>query len=126
MDWPPIKATPEDLVVIVGAGEVGPVGSSRTRFEIEVEDHLSPAGVLELAWTTGLIVWEQQPVAGWHDVASGEPLTEAEVVEKYAEQIEAAVGIRRYRDDGSMVDNTAPLVVPVFLEEDTSFVVRTQ
>ncbi len=100
MDWPSIKAKPEDLVVIVGAGEVGPVGSMRTRFEMEVEDHLSPAGVLELAWTTGLIVWEQQPVAGWHDVASGEPLTEAEVVEKYAEQIEVDVGIRRYRDDG--------------------------
>ena len=58
MDWPSIKAKPEDLVVIVGAGEVGPVGSARTRFEMEVEDHLSPAGVLELAWTTGLIVWE--------------------------------------------------------------------
>ena len=26
MDWPAIKAEPEDLVVIVGAGEVGPVG----------------------------------------------------------------------------------------------------
>ena len=126
MDWPSIKAKPEDLVVIVGAGEVGPVGSARTRFEMEVEDHLSPAGVLELAWTTGLIVWEQQPVAGWHDVESGEPLTEAEIVEKYAEQIEGNVGIRRYRDDGDMVDNTAPLVVPVFLEEDTSFVVRTK
>ena len=122
---PSIDTSLEDMVVIVGAGEVGPLGSSRTRFELEVEDRLSPAGVLELAWTTGLIVWEPQPVAGWHDVESGEPLTEAEVVEKYAEQIEASVGIRRYRDDGSMVDNTAPLVVPVFLDEDTSFVVRT-
>ncbi len=126
MDWPSIQAKPEDLVVIVGAGEVGPVGSARTRFEMEVEDHLSPAGVLELAWSTGLIVWEHQPVAGWHDVASGEPLTEAEIVERYAEQIEASVGIRRYRDDGALVDGTAPLVVPVFLEEDTSFVVRTK
>ncbi len=126
MDWPETKSSLEDMVVIVGAGEVGPLGSSRTRFELEVEDHLSPAGVLELAWTTGLIVWENVPVAGWHDAESGEALTEAEVVEKYGEQIEANVGIRRYRDDGSMVDNTAPLMVPVFLEEDTSFVVRTK
>jgi fatty acid synthase len=126
MDWPTIDARPEDLVVIVGAGEVGPVGSSRTRFELEVEDRLSPAGVLELAWTTGLIVWENEPVAGWHDVASGEPLTEAEIVERYGEQIEDSVGIRSYRDDGALVDGTAPLVVPVFLEEDTSFVVRTR
>ena len=125
MDWTSIKARPEDLVVIVGAGEVGPLGSSRTRFELEVEDRLSPAGVLELAWTTGLVVWEHAPVAGWHDAASGEALTEAEIVEKYAEQLEASVGIRRFRDDGQMIDNTAPLMVPVFLEQDTSFVVRT-
>ena len=126
MDWPKLKARPEDLVVIVGAGEVGPVGSSRTRFELEVEDHLSPAGVIELAWTTGLIVWENEPVAGWHDVASGEPLSEAEVVETYGEQVENSVGIRSYRDDGALIDGTAPLMVPVFLEEDTSFVVRTR
>ena len=126
MDWPEIETRPEDMVVIVGAGEVGPLGSSRTRFELEVEDHLSPAGVLELAWTTGLIVWENEPVAGWHDVESGEPLSEAEVVEKYGEQIESSVGIRSYRDDGALVDGTAPLMVPVFLEEDTSFVVRTK
>ena len=48
------------------------------------------------------------------------------MVERFGEQIEAGVGIRRYRDDGQMIDNTAPLVVPVFLEEDTSFVVRTR
>ncbi len=126
MDWPSTQARPEDMVVIVGAGELGPVGSARTRFELEVEDRLSPAGVLELAWTTGLIVWEHEPVAGWHDVASGEALSEADVVERYAEQIESSVGIRSYRDDGALLEGTAPLVVPVFLDEDTSFVVRTK
>ncbi|MEO7070138.1 MAG: beta-ketoacyl synthase N-terminal-like domain-containing protein, partial [Nostocoides sp.] len=126
MDWPEIATRPEDLVVIVGAGELGPVGSSRTRFELEVEDRLSPAGVIELAWTTGLIVWEHEPVAGWHDVKTGEPLSEADVVESYGEQIEASVGIHSYRDDGALLDGTAPLMVPVFLEEDTSFVVRTR
>ncbi|GAB3663875.1 type I polyketide synthase [Nocardioides korecus] len=126
MDWGQVPTAPEDLVVIVGAGEVGPVGSARTRFQLEVEDALSPAGVLELAWTTGLIIWETQPVASWSDVATGEPLTESEVVEKYAAQLEASVGIRRYRDDNQMIDGTAPLMVSVFLEEDTSFVVRTR
>ncbi len=82
--------------------------------------------MLELAWTTGLITWETQPKAGWTDVATGESLTESEVVEKYAAQLEASVGIRRYRDDGQMIDNSAPLMVSVFLEEDTSFVVRTR
>ncbi len=126
MEWPKVKTALEDMVVIVGAGEVGPLGSSRTRFELEVEDHLSPVGVIELAWTTGLIVWENQPVAGWHDAKSGELLSEGEVVERFGEQVEAGVGIRSYRDDAQLVDGTAPLMVPVFLEEDTSFVVRTK
>ncbi|WP_051706021.1 type I polyketide synthase [Nocardioides aequoreus] len=126
MPWADLDAKPEDLVVIVGAGEVGPVGSARTRFEMEVEDHLSAAGVLELAWVTGKIVWEHEPTAGWHDAASGDPLTEAEVVEKYAEELEASVGIRRFRDDNQLIDGTAPLMVSVYLDEDTSFVVRTE
>ncbi|MEO5652615.1 MAG: fatty acid synthase subunit beta domain-containing protein [Marmoricola sp.] len=126
MAWPEVNTALEDMIVIVGAGEVGPLGSSRTRFELEVEDHLSPAGVIELAWTTGLIIWENQPVSGWHDVKSGELLSEAEVVDRFGEQVESSVGIRSYRDDAALIDGTAPLLVPVFLEQDTSFVVRTQ
>ncbi len=126
IEWPEVTADLADLVVVVAAGEVGPCGSSRTRFELEVEDRLSPAGVLELAWTTGLIVWEHSPVAGWHDAATGEQLSEADVVDRFGEQVEAACGIRSYRDDGALVDGTAPLLASVFLEEDTSFVVRTQ
>ena len=41
-----------------GRRRARPLGSARTRFEIEVEDDLSAAGVLELAWSTGLVVWE--------------------------------------------------------------------
>ncbi len=47
----------------------GPYGSSRTRFEMEVDNELSAAGVLELAWTTGLIKWEDDPKPGWYDTA---------------------------------------------------------
>ncbi|MEO6470355.1 MAG: fatty acid synthase subunit beta domain-containing protein, partial [Aeromicrobium sp.] len=72
VDWNSVDATLEDLVVIVGAGELGPYGSSRTRFEMEVSDELSAAGVLELAWTTGLVTWENEPKAGWYDVESGD------------------------------------------------------
>ena len=124
--WPEMTARPEDLVVVVGAGELGPIGSSRTRFQLEVDDALSPAGVLELAWTTGLITWENDPEPGWSDSATGELLTEAEVVERFAEQVTDAVGIRPFRDDNALQDGTAPLVVPVYLDEDTSFTVRTE
>ena len=71
-DWADLDVDPADLVVIVGGAELGWYGSSRTRFEMEVDNELSAAGVLELAWTTGLIKWEDDPKPGWYDTAGGE------------------------------------------------------
>ncbi len=34
---------------------------------MEVDNELSAAGVLELAWTTGLVKWEDDPKPGWYD-----------------------------------------------------------
>ncbi|MBN7299601.1 acyltransferase domain-containing protein, partial [Mycobacteroides abscessus] len=70
-EWADLDVDPADLVVIVGGGELGPLGSSRTRYEMEVDDELSAAGVLELAWTTGLVKWENDPEAGWYDTETG-------------------------------------------------------
>lgn len=126
VDWPEVQARPEDLVVIVGAGELGPYGSSRTRFEMEVADQLSAAGVLELAWTTGLVVWEEQPVAGWYDVESGDHVPEAEIADRYEDAVRAACGVRSYADDGTIVDNSAPLLSSVFLDNDLNFVVGSE
>ena len=70
--WDDLDVDPADLVVIVGGAELGPYGSSRTRFEMEVDNELSAAGVLELAWTTGLIKWEDDPKPGWYDTESGD------------------------------------------------------
>lgn len=121
--WPSVAADPADLVVVVGAAELGPYGSSRTRFEMEVEEKLSAAGVLELAWTTGLVVWEADPTPGWYDRASGDLVAEQEIVERYHDAVVARCGIRRYEDDGPMVENTAPLLQSVFLDHDLTFVV---
>ena len=41
------------VVVVAGYGEVGPWGSSRTRWEMEAFGEFSPSGWLELAWMTG-------------------------------------------------------------------------
>lgn len=119
-NWAPVTARPEDLVVIVGAGELGPWGSARTRFEMEVEDRLSAAGVLELAWVTGLVTWDDT-AGGWFDTESGDRIDEHEIAERYEEQVLAHAGIRRYEDDGEMVDNSAPLLSSVFLEQDFTF-----
>ena len=125
-EWASLDARPEDLVVIVGAGELGPYDSSRTRFEMEVDDRLSAAGVLELAWSTGLITWESTPAPGWFDAESGDPVDEADIAERYHDAVAERCGIRRYADDGAMTDNSAPLLESVFLDEDLSFSVPTE
>ncbi|WP_293787923.1 beta-ketoacyl synthase N-terminal-like domain-containing protein, partial [uncultured Aeromicrobium sp.] len=120
--WGDVTTSLDDMVVIVGAGELGPYGSSRTRFEAEVSDRLSAAGVLELAWTTGLVQWDAAN-RGWYDTASGEPVAEEDLADRYEDAVRERVGIRRYGDDGSMVDNAAPLLTSVYLEEDLTFTV---
>ncbi|MFZ2510726.1 MAG: beta-ketoacyl synthase N-terminal-like domain-containing protein, partial [Gordonia sp. (in: high G+C Gram-positive bacteria)] len=126
IDWAELDARPEDLVVIVGAAEVGPYGSSRTRLEMEVDEKLSAAGVLELAWNTGLVQWDTAPKPGWYDVASGDPVDEADIAERYHDAVLDRCGIRRYADEGAMVDNSAPLLESVFLDSDLSFTVPSE
>ena len=120
-----VPAAPEDLVVVVGAGELGPYGSARTRFEMEVHDELSAAGVLELAWSTGLVAWDDA-AHGWYDVASGEVVDEADLHARYHDEVVSRCGVRRYEDDGSMRDNTAPLLTSVYLDEDLTFTVGSR
>ena len=123
--WPSMPSRPEDLVVIVGAGELGPYGSSRTRFEIEVGDELSAAGVLELAWLTGLVSWDAT-AGSWFDNETQEKVDEADVAERYDAAVRERVGVRRFADDGAMVDNTRPLLTSVFLEHDMTFTVSSE
>jgi fatty acid synthase len=125
--WADINVDPADLVVIVGGAELGPFGSSRTRFEMEVDNELSAAGVLELAWTTGLIKWEDDPKPGWYDTQSGELVDEADLVEKYHDVVVERVGIREFVGDAAIdPDHSASLLVSVFLDKDFSFVVSSE
>ena len=125
--WDDLDVDPADLVVIVGGAELGPYGSSRTRFEMEVDDELSAAGVLELAWTTGLIRWEDDPQPGWYDTESGDLVDEAELVERYHDIVVERVGIREFVDDGTIdPDHASPLLVSVFLDKDFAFVVSSE
>ncbi|MEV0367118.1 fatty acid synthase subunit beta domain-containing protein [Nocardia fusca] len=122
-EWGAVTADLTDMVVIVGAGELGPYGSARTRFEMEVSDELSAGGVLELAWTTGMVTWENDPKPGWYDTESGDYVPEHELAERYHDAVVQRCGIRRYGDDGAMVDNSSPLMTSVFLDQDLSFTV---
>ncbi|SKG13814.1 fatty acid synthase Fas [Mycobacteroides abscessus subsp. bolletii] len=126
-EWADLDVDPADLVVIVGGGELGPLGSSRTRYEMEVDDELSAAGVLELAWTTGLVKWENDPEAGWYDTETGELVPESELVERYHDKVVANIGVREFVDDGAIdPDHASPLLVSVFLDKDFTFTVSTE
>jgi fatty acid synthase, bacteria type len=126
-EWADLDIDPADLVVIVGGAEIGPYGSSRTRFEMEVDNELSAAGVLELAWTTGLIRWEDDPQPGWYDTQSGDLIDESELVERYHDTVVERCGIREFVDDGAIdADHASQLLVSVFLDKDFAFVVSSE
>jgi fatty acid synthase len=94
---------------------------------MEVSGELSAAGVLELAWTTGLVKWEDDPKPGWYDTETGDLVDESELVERYHDAVVAKVGIREWVGDGFLdSDHSAPLLVSVFLDKDFTFVVSSE
>jgi len=86
----------ESVVVMVGFGEVGPFGNSRTRWEMEAFGEFSLEGCIELAWMMGLIKYSRDPRkgSGWVDAQSGEPVSDTEVKRKYEQVILKHTGIR--------------------------------
>ncbi|AIK88695.1 type I polyketide synthase [Corynebacterium glutamicum] len=112
----------DEMVVIVGAGELGPLGSARTRFDAELNGSLSAAGVIELAWTMGLIHWDEDPKPGWYD-DSDEAVAEEDIFDRYHDEVMARVGVRKYNDmpEYGMIDNFAPELTTVYLDQDLTF-----
>ncbi|WP_151640907.1 type I polyketide synthase [Corynebacterium sp. 11A] len=117
-----VSASLENMVVMVSAAELGPYGSSRTRFEAELSGDLSAAGVVELAWSMGLISYED---GAWL-TAEGEEIAEDEIFDAYHDEVLGRVGVRQYHDDFSMVSNLAPQLSKIYLEEDLTFAVATR
>ncbi|MCT1564077.1 type I polyketide synthase [Corynebacterium glucuronolyticum] len=127
--WTAEVTTPlEEMVVIVGLGEVSPWGSGRTRFEAEYGiDHLgdvdlTPAGVTELAWMMGLITWEDNPTPGWYD-ADGNYVDESDIYDRFHDDVIARCGVRPFADDGPISDGASGKEIQFFLEKDVTFTV---
>ena len=118
----------EDMVVLVGAGELGPLGTARTRFEVEVGGDLSAAGVLELAWSQGLVTWDASSAA-WV-TPEGEEVAEEDVYERFHDEVLAGIGVRRFHDDFGphlpMVDNLAPELTTIYLDKPLTFTVEDE
>lgn len=132
-DWKNVTARPEDEIVIVSVGELGPWGSGRTRFEAEIGIHsdgevdLSAGAVLELAWNMGLLTWNDSPKPGWYDT-DGNLVPEEDIAERYHDEVVARSGVRPF-DEGmgnDYKDGTDEEEAEVFLDHDVTFSVPTR
>lgn len=90
----------DKVIVIAGYAEVGPFGSSRTRWQMEAKGEFSIEGLLELATITGLIKFVDgklkngKQYVGWVDSKTEEPVDDSQVKAKYEAQILAHSGVR--------------------------------
>ncbi|KAF2125966.1 fatty acid synthase subunit alpha reductase [Dothidotthia symphoricarpi CBS 119687] len=87
-------------VVVTGFAELGPHGSSRTRWEMEADGSLSLEGCIEMAWMMGLIrhqvatPTDDDSVAGWVDAATQRPVKDSEIPTRYLSRILEHSGVR--------------------------------
>lgn len=115
----------DKVVVVTGFAEVGPWGSSRTRWEMEAHGEFSLEGCIEIAWIMGLIKYHNgnlkgRPYTGWVDAKTNEPVEDKDVKSKYESYILDHCGIRLIEPE--LFDGYDPkkkeLIQEVVIEED--------
>lgn len=88
------------VVVITGFSELGPYGSSRTRWEMEANGTLSLEGCIEMAWMMGLIRYRSGTTknstssSDWVDAKTLLPINDNDVPGRYMLSIFEHTGIR--------------------------------
>ena len=126
-----VTADLDDMVVVAGVGEVSSWGSGRTRFEAEYGIQrdgtvdLTAAGVLELAWMTGLVEWAEDPTPAWYG-ADGQAIAEEDIYERFRDEVVARSGVRTLTDKYHLVDQGSIDLTQVFLDRDITFTVATE
>lgn len=94
------QAELEQTIVVTGFAEVSPYGSTRSRWQFEAYGTLTIEATIELAWIMGLVKHHSGPLksgtqyVGWVDVASGEPVEDRDMKQKYEQEILAHSGVR--------------------------------
>ncbi|KAJ2413423.1 fatty acid synthase alpha subunit Lsd1 [Coemansia sp. RSA 2530] len=107
----------DKVVVVTGYGEVSPLGSAETRWEMEAFGEFSLEGCIELAWIMGLIKHVSSAQhTGWVDAKTEEPIRDIDVKARYEEYILAHTGIRLLEPAILEYPDTDPSVVPIFRE----------
>ncbi|KAJ2490065.1 fatty acid synthase alpha subunit Lsd1 [Coemansia sp. RSA 2050] len=107
----------DKVVVVTGYGEVSPLGSAETRWEMEAYGEFSLEGCIELAWIMGLIKHVSSAQhTGWVDAKTEEPIRDIDVKARYEEYILAHTGIRLLEPAMLEYPETDPAIVPIFRE----------
>ncbi|KAF8271214.1 fatty acid synthase [Lactarius quietus] len=95
----------DKVIVIAGFGEVGPWGSSRTRWEMEAKGRLTLEGCIEMAWMMGYIkhfdgrLKDGTLHVGWVDAKTGEPVDDKDVRGRYEKEIINHAGVRFFEPE---------------------------
>jgi fatty acid synthase subunit beta len=90
----------DKVIVITGFAEVGPWGSSRTRWEMEARGQFTIEGCIEMAWIMGYIkhfdgrLKDNSLYVGWVDSKTNEPVDDKDVRGRYEKDILAHAGVR--------------------------------
>ncbi|PFH52946.1 hypothetical protein AMATHDRAFT_138867 [Amanita thiersii Skay4041] len=90
----------EKVMVVTGFAEVGPWGSSRTRWEMEARGEFTIEGCIEMAWMMGYIkhfdgrLKNGSLYVGWVDSKTNEPVDDKDVKGLYEKEILAHAGVR--------------------------------
>lgn len=116
----------ERVVVVAGFSEIGPYGSSRTRWEMEAEGELSFEGCIEMAWMMGLIKHHSGPIAGqghydgWVDAKTSNPIADQDIKARYLDHILGHTGIRQVEltSEGSSDATKKPYFHELIIGED--------
>lgn len=124
---PPHDLDAADMVVIVGTGELGPGGTGRSRFALELDELDSPGVVAELAWLTGLVTYEREHYRGrWIDTATKEEVREEDLAARYADEVARRVGVRALESDGTIDSDGHTVLAPVTLDRPITFTAASE
>jgi fatty acid synthase subunit alpha len=90
----------DKVIVITGFAEIGPRGSSRTRWEMEARGGFTIEGWIEMAWMIGYIkhfdgrLKDGSLYVGWVDSKNDEPADDKDVRGRYEKEILTYAGVR--------------------------------
>ena len=104
--------------MIVGTGELGPGGTGRSRFALELDELDSPGVVAELAWLTGLVALRARalprPLDRHRHRRGGARGAARRALRRRRSR--ARVGLRALEDDGTIDAAGHTVLAPVTLE----------